>query len=251
MALDFGEGQMTLDAKADSQTRQQAAQDEHSKRGLFGSIGGLLGTFLPVLLAPVTGGLSLAASAVLSGVGAAAGQAIGRNQADKAIPDIKTKFGQADTADMYKSLDNIDNGAILKSGLSAATSSYMSPMMGSLSDNAAIDYVTKSLPVGSDAYNQAISGLNLRNPQLAYDSIAGGIGDESQIGGLLEAFGLNNNPVNTVYTDPNSSYDPTNPYNFGYSEEVPEPAPLDPFGGAMDEEWTIGNMMQGGRTYNK
>ena len=78
MGLDFGQGLMTRDANKDAKKREKAAQDETDKRGLFGSIGGLLGTFLPVLLAPVTGGLSLAAGAVFAGVSSAAGQAIGR-----------------------------------------------------------------------------------------------------------------------------------------------------------------------------
>lgn len=250
MGLDFGQSLMEMDADKDTRKREKAAQDESSKRGLFGSIGGLLGTFLPVLLAPVTGGLSLAAGAIASGVGAAAGQAIGRNIADKSIPDIKTKFGQSSTADMYKSLKKMDDGAILKSGLTAAVSAYTSPMLSTLSDSAKIGHMTKGMDIGSSGYNQAISDLNFRNPQAAYDSVVGNLDDESKIGGLLEAFGLNDIPVNTVYTDPGSSYDPNNPYNLGYSEEIPE-SELDPLVGTMNEEWAIGNMMQGGRTYNK
>ena len=160
MGLDFGAQLIRSDAAKDARAREKAAQKESSKRGLFGSIGGLLGTFLPLALAPLTGGLSVAASAVVSGLGAAAGQAIGRNQGDKAVKDIKTKFGQSDTADMYSSLERMDQGAILKSGMTSAVSAYMNPMMGSLSDKAAIGHVTKGMDIGSDAYNTAISGLD-------------------------------------------------------------------------------------------
>ena len=177
MGLDFGGMLMKRDADADAKARQDAAQKETSKRGIFGSIGGLLGTFLPVLLAPVTGGLSLAAGAIASGVGAAAGQAIGRNLADKSIPDIKTKFGQSDTQDMYESLQRQDDGAIIKAGMSAAVQGYFNPMTSTLSDTAKIDHFTKGLDVGSDAYFDALKDVDFRNPTDAMQYIQGGMSD--------------------------------------------------------------------------
>ena len=183
MGLDFGSQLMRSDAAKDARTREKAAQEESSKRGLFGSIGGLLGTFLPLALAPFTGGMSLAASAIVSGIGAAAGQAIGRNQGDKAVKD------------MYSQLDRMDQGAILKSGITSAVSAYMNPMMGSLSDKAAISHVTDGMKVGSEQWLDAVGGLDLRNPgEALLDFDMSTLPEGVSFGDISSAYGIAPSP---------------------------------------------------------
>lgn len=64
--------------QAEAIKKAKKEQEKKSKGGLFGSIGGALGTVAGLALAPVTGGASLALAGAAGGaLGSAAGQALG------------------------------------------------------------------------------------------------------------------------------------------------------------------------------
>ena len=78
LAADQSDSAM-MAATMDRQKREQEeAQKKEKKKGLFGSIGSTLGTIAGAALAPVTGGTSLAATAIGAGIGGAVGSAGGQ-----------------------------------------------------------------------------------------------------------------------------------------------------------------------------
>ena len=125
MGLSFGKQLLIKDANEDMREQEKWAREESKSRGLFGSIGGLLGAFLPIVLAPLTGGLSLLATAAVAGIGSAAGTKLGTMFGDKQVDDVQTRFGQSTLASLHDSLDENDTAAWMKAGLQAGLMSGM------------------------------------------------------------------------------------------------------------------------------
>ena len=142
--INIGSKLLGRDVSLDDIAHAAWLQKEGSSQGMFGSIGGLLGAFLPVilptigaLLAPVTGGLSTAlfgmgtaANAAWAGIGSGIGSYLGGNYGANQVDDYKGHFRRSTRASDKDALSEQILADAITSAATTATTEYTLGLTG-------------------------------------------------------------------------------------------------------------------------